>query len=168
MVTGASSGTGHELAKLCVENGFGLVIAADMPEIVESAQALTAMGARVEQLQVDLSTTDAMRRGEGDVIDGLKNKIHGALGAIAPESVKAQQHRKMAEPGSGQSGDQSNCSAPSRAACMISSAARRASRRTTARLPSPNRRSTEMVGRSSRARPKNTSPGSSSGAPGPA
>ena len=252
VVTGASSGIGYELARLCAENGFDLVIAADRPEIVEAAQAFEALGARVDQIQVDLSTEEgvdrlceligdrpvdallanaghglghafldedwtaarhvidtnvtgtaylahklgrrmrerdrgrilftgsiaglmpgafqavyngtkafvdsfswalrnelkdtgvtvtclmpgatdtefferagmedtkvgagkkddpadvartgfeAMMKGEGDVIHGLKNKIQGALGAITPESVKAEQHRKMAEPGSGQ------------------------------------------------------------------
>lgn len=252
VVTGASSGIGYELAKLCAADGFDLILAADRPELVEAAQALRAMGAGVEELQVDLSTPEgvdrllaligdrpvdhlmanaghglghafldqdvadwrhvidtnitgtlylvqkvaarmvergqgmilftgsiaglmpgtfqavyngskafidsfawalrnelkdtgvsittllpgatdtdffhragmddtkvaqgdkadpadvartgyeAMMKGEGDVIHGLKNKIQGALGAVTPESVKAERHRKMAEPGSGQ------------------------------------------------------------------
>jgi len=252
VVTGASSGIGYELAKLCAGDGYDLIIAADRPELVEAAQALRALGANVEELQVDLSTIEgvdrllalvgdrpvdhlmanaghglghafldqdvadwrhvidtnitgtiylvqkiaermvdrgqgmilftgsiaglmpgsfqavyngskafidsfawalrnelkdtgvsvttllpgptdteffhradlddtkvgqgkkddpadvaktgyeAMMKGEGDVIHGLKNKIQGAMGAITPESVKAEQHRKMAEPGSGQ------------------------------------------------------------------
>jgi len=252
VVTGASSGIGYELAKLCAENGFDLVVAADMPEIVEAAQALRGLGAQVDEIRVDLSTTDgvdavldligdrpvdallanaghglghafleqsvadwrhvidtnvtgtiylvqqlarrmvergqgrvlftgsiaglmpgsfqavyngtkafidsfawalrnelkhtgvsvstllpgatdtnffnraemedtkvaqgklddpadvaktgfdAMMKGEGDVIHGMKNKIQAAMGAVTPESVKAEQHRKMAEPGSGQ------------------------------------------------------------------
>ena len=31
VVTGASAGIGYELAKLCAENGYDLVIAADQP-----------------------------------------------------------------------------------------------------------------------------------------
>jgi short-subunit dehydrogenase len=31
VVTGASSGIGYELAKLCAENGFDLIVAADRP-----------------------------------------------------------------------------------------------------------------------------------------
>ena len=42
----------------------------------------------------------AMQTGEGDVVAGLKNKIQAATAAITPQSVLAQQHRKMAEPGS--------------------------------------------------------------------
>jgi short-subunit dehydrogenase len=38
VVTGASSGIGYELAKLCAENGFDLVLAADRP-LEEAAQA---------------------------------------------------------------------------------------------------------------------------------
>ncbi|MBJ7411609.1 MAG: SDR family NAD(P)-dependent oxidoreductase, partial [Phenylobacterium sp.] len=53
VVTGASSGIGYELAKLCAADGFDLIIAADRPELAEAAQALGAMGARVEQVQVD-------------------------------------------------------------------------------------------------------------------
>lgn len=60
VVTGASSGIGYELARLCAENGFDLVIAADRPEIVEAAQALRGMGAQVDHLQVDLATRDGV------------------------------------------------------------------------------------------------------------
>ena len=56
VVTGASSGIGFELAKLAAQNGFDLVIAADRPEIVEAAQALRQLGARVDEIRVDLST----------------------------------------------------------------------------------------------------------------
>ena len=38
VVTGASAGIGYELAKLCAQNGFDLVVAADQPKIVHAAQ----------------------------------------------------------------------------------------------------------------------------------
>jgi short-subunit dehydrogenase len=42
---------------------------------------------------------EAMMKGEGDVVSGLKNKIQSAVAAITPSGVLAEQHRKMAEPG---------------------------------------------------------------------
>jgi short-subunit dehydrogenase len=60
VITGASSGIGYELAKLAAENGHDLVIAADRPEIVEAAQAFQQLGAKVDQLQVDLSTREGV------------------------------------------------------------------------------------------------------------
>lgn len=46
---------------------------------------------------------DAMMKGEGDVVAGFKNKLQAAMAAITPQSVLAEQHRKMAEPGSDRS-----------------------------------------------------------------
>ncbi|MBA4109266.1 MAG: oxidoreductase [Leptothrix sp. (in: Bacteria)] len=43
---------------------------------------------------------DAMMAGEGDVVAGLKNKLQVAMAGVTPSSVLAEQHRKMAEPGS--------------------------------------------------------------------
>jgi inorganic pyrophosphatase len=39
-------------------------------------------------------------------VAGLKNKLQAAMAAITPESVKAEQHRKMAEPGTGDASQQ--------------------------------------------------------------
>lgn len=39
-----------------------------------------------------------MKKGEGDVVADWKNKLQAAMGAVTPESVKAEMHRKMAEP----------------------------------------------------------------------
>jgi len=44
---------------------------------------------------------DAMMSGDGDVVAGLKNKIQTTIASVTPASVLAEQHRKMAEPGSG-------------------------------------------------------------------
>lgn len=41
----------------------------------------------------------AMMDGEGDVVAGLKNKIQAAVASVTPSSVLAEQHRKMAQPG---------------------------------------------------------------------
>jgi short-subunit dehydrogenase len=40
----------------------------------------------------------AMLKGEGDVVAGFKNKLQAAMAAVTPQSVLAEQHRKMAEP----------------------------------------------------------------------
>jgi uncharacterized protein len=45
---------------------------------------------------------EAMMKGEGDVVSGWKNKLHSALANVTPASRLAEQHRKMAEPGSSQ------------------------------------------------------------------
>ena len=43
---------------------------------------------------------EAMLRGDGDVVSGWKNKLQTAIASVTPAGVLAQQHRKMAEPGS--------------------------------------------------------------------
>ena len=42
---------------------------------------------------------DAMMRGEGDIVTGMKNKIQSAVANVTPAAALAKQHRKMAEPG---------------------------------------------------------------------
>lgn len=42
---------------------------------------------------------EALKRGDGDVVAGFKNKMQAAMAAVTPQSVLAEQHRKMAEPG---------------------------------------------------------------------
>ncbi len=62
----------------------------------------TKMGAGRKDDPADVARAgfDAMMAGEGDVVAGLKNKVQAALAAVTPSSVLAEQHRKMAEPGS--------------------------------------------------------------------
>ncbi len=43
---------------------------------------------------------DAMMRGDGDVVSGWKNKLQSAIANVTPAGVLAEQHRRMAEPGS--------------------------------------------------------------------
>jgi uncharacterized protein len=43
---------------------------------------------------------DAMMKGEGDVVAGLKNKLQVAMAGVMPKEALAEQHRKMAQPGS--------------------------------------------------------------------
>jgi short-subunit dehydrogenase len=60
VVTGASTGIGYELAKLCARNGFDLVIAANEPAIEKAAQDLRALGVTVEAVEVDLATLEGV------------------------------------------------------------------------------------------------------------
>ena len=62
IVTGASSGIGFELARLCAKNGFDLLIAADQPAIHEAAHAFRGMGASCEAIEADLATLDGVDR----------------------------------------------------------------------------------------------------------
>lgn len=42
---------------------------------------------------------DAMMKGEGDVVSGWMNKLQSAIANITPAGLLAEQHRKMAAPG---------------------------------------------------------------------
>jgi short-subunit dehydrogenase len=42
---------------------------------------------------------DAMQRGDGDVVAGWQNKLRAAISSIMPSAALAEQHRKMAAPG---------------------------------------------------------------------
>lgn len=43
---------------------------------------------------------EAMMKGDGDVVTGWNNKLRAAIAHVTPNEVLAEQHRKMAEPGS--------------------------------------------------------------------
>jgi short-subunit dehydrogenase len=60
VVTGASTGIGYELAKLCAENGFDLLIAADEPRIETAATELRKIGGLVETVEADLASTQGV------------------------------------------------------------------------------------------------------------
>jgi uncharacterized protein len=56
VVTGASSGIGFELARVCASHGFDLVVASDGGKIRECAQRLSKLGVDVRAVQADLAT----------------------------------------------------------------------------------------------------------------
>ena len=58
VVTGASTGIGYELAIICAQNGFNLVVAADEPEIHLAAEAFRKEGVAVESVVADLATIE--------------------------------------------------------------------------------------------------------------
>ncbi|MCK1514140.1 SDR family NAD(P)-dependent oxidoreductase [Bradyrhizobium sp. 190] len=62
IVTGASTGIGFELARLCAREGYDLLIAADEPEIHDAAQKLRNEkdAGAIEALHVDLATTEGV------------------------------------------------------------------------------------------------------------
>lgn len=61
VVTGASTGIGLELARLCAEQRFDLIIAADEPLIENAARELEQTGVTCTAVQCDLSTTDGVQ-----------------------------------------------------------------------------------------------------------
>jgi short-subunit dehydrogenase len=79
VVTGASTGIGYELAKLCAENGFDLLIAADESRIDNAAVELRKIGGSVEAFEADLATT----QGVDDLYAALRGRPVDALLANA-------------------------------------------------------------------------------------
>ena len=82
VVTGASAGIGFELAKLCAENGFDLIVAADQGKIREAAEEFRRRGASVDAIEADLATLDGVDRLyaalRGRAVDALlANAGHG-------------------------------------------------------------------------------------------
>jgi short-subunit dehydrogenase len=62
----------------------------------------TKVGAGKKDDPVDVATIGfkAMMNGEGDVVSGWHNKLKAAIANITPASIFAEQHRKVAAPGS--------------------------------------------------------------------
>lgn len=88
----------------------GVTVTCLMPDPTD-----TEFFARAEMLDTQVATEkkadpaavakigfDAMMDGEADVIAGLKNKLQALMAKITPSQMLAEQHRKLAEPGSAQ------------------------------------------------------------------
>ena len=72
-------------------------------EFFERADMLdTKIGAGKKDDPADVARQgfQAMMRGDGDVVSGWHNKLQTAIASVTPAGILAEQHRKMAEPGS--------------------------------------------------------------------
>lgn len=74
-------------------------------EFFERADMLdTKVGQQEKDDPAEVAKTgyDAMMKGEGDVVSGWMNKLRSAIALVTPSGILAEQHRKMAAPGSGE------------------------------------------------------------------
>jgi short-subunit dehydrogenase len=62
VVTGASSGIGLELARLCAQQRWDLIIAADEPQIESAGRELSALGVACTAVQCDLATAEGIEK----------------------------------------------------------------------------------------------------------
>jgi short-subunit dehydrogenase len=62
VVTGASTGIGLELARLCAQRGFDLIIAADEPSLGDAARELRKIGTTCTAVPCDLATPQGIAR----------------------------------------------------------------------------------------------------------
>src|SRR5207248_10104337 len=89
-------------------NDSGVTVTCLMPgatdtEFFERADMLdTKVGAGKKDDPADVAKIglEAMMKGDGDVVSGLKNKIQSALTPVTRSGRRAKQHGKMAKPGS--------------------------------------------------------------------
>ena len=82
-MTGASTGSGRELAKCCAIHQFDLLIAADEPEIENAAEELRGFGVHVETVQADVATIEGVDR----LIAAISGRQVDALFANAGRSL---------------------------------------------------------------------------------
>lgn len=82
IVTGASAGIGYELAKLCAQNGFDLLVVADEAKIQQAAIDFSAFGVEAQAVEADLATREGVDKlyaaAQGRPVDALlANAGHG-------------------------------------------------------------------------------------------
>jgi len=97
IVTGASSGIGLELATICAQEGFDLLIAADRPEIHTAAQRIRDFEAEVTVVETDLATTEGVDQlwaaAAGKPVDALlANAGHGLGHAFLDQDFEQVRH----------------------------------------------------------------------------
>jgi uncharacterized protein len=97
IVTGASTGIGLELAKICLRNEYDVLIAADEPEIERAAASLRQGAGSVAAVQVDLSGPEGVDRlyaaAKGRQVDALLANAGRGLGrAFLDQDPAAWRH----------------------------------------------------------------------------
>ncbi|GHD09670.1 SDR family NAD(P)-dependent oxidoreductase [Tianweitania populi] len=99
VITGASAGIGFELAKICAEEGYDLIIAADQAKIEDAADQFRRSGNDVKTLQADLATLDGVDRlydlvkADGRPVDVLMaNAGHGLGHGFLDQDFNEIQH----------------------------------------------------------------------------
>jgi short-subunit dehydrogenase len=97
IVTGASSGIGYELARLCANDGYDLLIAADEPNINDAAEAFRSAGVSVQAVEVDLATVEGVDQlyaaAAGRKVDALlANAGHGLGRAFLDQDFDEVRH----------------------------------------------------------------------------
>jgi uncharacterized protein len=87
----------------------GVTVTCLMPGVTDTeffdragmADTKVGSGKKMDADEVARIGFKAMMDGEGDVVAGWKNKLQAAVASVTPSAVLAEQHRKMAEPGTG-------------------------------------------------------------------
>jgi uncharacterized protein len=89
--------------------GTGVTVTCLMPgatetEFFERADMMDtkfAQSKKDDPAEVAEAGFKAMMDGDGDVVTGWQNKLRAAISSVMPAALVAEQHRRMAEPGSG-------------------------------------------------------------------
>jgi short-subunit dehydrogenase len=62
VITGASKGIGHELARVFAKNGYDLLLTADSEQIEEAGRELGTLGVEVQTVQADLAKYEGVEK----------------------------------------------------------------------------------------------------------
>ena len=97
MITGASTGIGYELAILCADKGFDLLVVADEPKIEEAAKQFQNYGVEVHAVQADLATREGVDKlyeaAQGRPVNALlANAGHGLGGSFLDQEFDDVKH----------------------------------------------------------------------------